>query len=147
MMERMMKAAAALIGMVISFFSDIPPYIWVLIAVMTLDYISGLLCGAAGVSTKTEGGGLSSTAAFRGLVKKCEVMVLVLLAVLLDSTIAMEIGANFSAVTGAVCAWFIASEGVSILENAAELGLPIPGVLKQALEIMKGVGEEGAQEK
>lgn len=37
--------------------------------------------------------------------------------------------------------WFIASEGVSVIENAAELGLPIPGVLKKALEVMKSAGD------
>ena len=46
-----------------------------------------------------------------------------------------------AAVTGAVCVWFIASEGISILENAAELGLPIPGPLERALEVMRGAGE------
>ena len=44
---------------------------------------------------------------------------------------------TFNAVTGATCLWFIASEGVSVLENAAELGVPIPGILRKALELLQ----------
>lgn len=140
-METMYKIAAAAAGAVISFFTGMPVIVWVLIAVMTLDYVTGLICAAAGKSTKTEGGRLSSTAAFVGLLKKVMTLVLVLLAALLDWVVRLEVGVSFSAVTGAVCLWFIAGEGISIVENAAEIGLPIPKVLTRALEIMKGVGE------
>ena len=67
---------------------------------------------------------------------------LVLLAVLLDLAVQTGAGVSFSAVTGATCMWFIASEGVSILENAALMGLPIPEVLTRALETMRGGDKE-----
>ena len=59
------------------FFTGLPPIIWVLLAVMTLDYITGLLCGLAGKSPKTETGGLSSKTAFEGLLKKVLILIVV----------------------------------------------------------------------
>ena len=132
----MIRSFAAAAGAVISFFTGIPVIMWVLIGMMSLDYITGLITGALGVSNKTEGGKLSSRAALEGLVKKGVVLMVVLLAVLIDSS-----GVSFNAVTGATCLWFIASEGVSVLENAAELGVPIPGILRKALEILKDGGQ------
>ena len=141
-MEYIYKAAAAAAGAIISFFTGIPVIMWVLIGMMTLDYITGLITGALGVSNKTEGGKLSSRAAFEGLVKKGVVMMLVLLAVLVDVAVANSSGMSFNAVTGATCLWFIASEGVSVIENAAELGVPVPAILTRALEILKDVGQK-----
>ena len=132
------KALAAAAGAVISFFTGLPAIMWVLIGVMTLDFMTGLITGAMGVSGKTEGGRLSSRAAFEGLMRKVMVLLVVLLAVLLDLAVQTGAGVSFSAVTGATCLWFIASEGVSILENAALMGLPIPDVLIRALETMRG---------
>ena len=62
-MEYIYKAAAAAAGAIISFFTGIPVIMWVLVGMMTLDYITGLITGALGVSNKTEGGKLSSRAA------------------------------------------------------------------------------------
>lgn len=144
-MENIMKALAAAAGAVLSFFVGLPPIMWVLLAVMTLDYATGLICGAMGKSLKTDNGGLSSKAAFSGLLKKAMILVVVALAALLDWAVAAGAGVSFTAVTGATCLWFIASEGVSIIENAAEIGIPIPGVLHQALEIMKGANADDAE--
>ena len=135
------KALAALLGAVISFFTGIPVIMWVLIGVMTLDFVTGLITGAMGVASKTEGGKLSSRAAFEGLMRKVMVLLVVLLAVLLDLAVQTGAGVSFSAVTGATCLWFIASEGVSILENAAHMGLPVPEILTRALEVMRGSEE------
>lgn len=141
-MENVYKAAFAGAGAVISFFTGLPVIMWVLIGMMTLDYVTGIITGWMGVSNKTEGGKLSSRAAFTGLLKKVGVLMVVLLAVLLDLAVANSAGVSFNAVTGATCLWFIAAEGVSVLENAAEMGIPIPGVLRRALEILKAGGED-----
>lgn len=141
-MENVYKALAAVAGAVASFFTGIPVIMWVLIAMMTLDYVTGLITGALGVSSKTEGGHLSSRAAFEGLMRKVMVLLVVILAALLDLAVQSGAGVTFNAVTGATCLWFIASEGVSVLENAAELGIPIPGVIRSALEIMRGNSDE-----
>lgn len=141
-MNTVVKISAAAAGAVISFFTGLPVIMWVLIGVMTLDYVTGLITGAMGVSNKTDGGRLSSRAAFMGLIRKVMVLLVVLLAVLLDLAVQTGAGVSFSAVTGATCMWFIASEGVSILENAALMGLPIPEVLTRALETMRGGDKE-----
>ena len=140
-MDTIVKALAAAAGAVISFFTGLPVIMWVLIGVMTLDFVTGLITGAMGVSSKTQGGRLSSRAAFEGLMRKVMVLLVVLLAVLLDLAVQTGAGISFSAVTGATCLWFIASEGVSILENAAQMGLPVPEVLTRALEVMRGSEE------
>lgn len=137
-MNMVIKALAAAAGAVISFFTGLPVILWVLMGVMTLDYATGLITGAMGVSNKTEGGRLSSRAAFEGLMRKMMILVVVLLAALLDLAVQTGAGVSFSAVTGATCLWFVASEGVSILENATNMGLPIPEALTRALEIMRG---------
>lgn len=141
-MENILKWTAAVIGAVISFISGIPVIMWVLIGMMTIDFVTGLITGMLGVSNKTEGGKLSSRAAFEGLMKKVMVLLVVFLAVLVDLAVQTGAGVSFNAVTGATCLWFIASEGISVLENAAELGVPIPDVLLRALEIMKSGHEE-----
>lgn len=140
--EKIWKAIAAAAGAVASFFCGLPPILWVLLAVMTLDYLTGILCGIMGKSPKTEHGGLSSSTAFTGLLKKLLIIAIVSLAYLLDHAVTLNVGVQFAAVSGATCLWFIASEGISIVENAAQMGVPIPKALKQALEVMKGHGEE-----
>ena len=136
-MDNLYKIAAAAAGAVISFFTGIPVIMWVLIAMMTLDYVTGLMTGMMGVSSKTEGGKLSSRAAFDGLMRKIMIVLVVILSVLVDLAVQYGAGVTFNAVTGATCLWFIASEGVSVLENAAELGVPIPGILRKALELLQ----------
>ena len=140
-MKKVTEILAAIGGAIASFFCGLPPIIWVLIAVMSIDYVTGIVCGFMGLSPKTETGGLSSSAAFRGLLKKALILLVVLLAALLDKAVAMGTGITFEAVAGATCLWFIASEGFSILENVAAMGVPIPKVLMQALEIMRSKGE------
>ena len=136
-MDNLYKIAAAAAGAVISFFTGIPVIMWVLIAMMTLDYVTGLMTGMMGVSSKTEGGKLSSRSAFDGLMRKIMIFLVVILSVLVDLAVQYGAGVTFNAVTGATCLWFIASEGVSVLENAAELGVPIPGILRKALELLQ----------
>lgn len=141
-MNTLYRAYAAAVGALVSFVTGVPVILWVLIGVMTLDYVTGLLTGALGVSNKTQGGGLSSRAAFEGLLRKVMVLLVVLLAVLLDLAVQTGAGTSFSAVSGATCLWFIASEGVSVLENAAQMGLPIPQALAKTLEVMRGNDEQ-----
>ena len=135
------EALAAVAGAIASFFWGLPPIIWILLAVMTIDYITGIICGMMGKSPNTETGGISSKVAFVGLLKKMLIILVVLLAALLDKAISMSAGITFEAVAGATCLWFIASEGFSILENAATMGIPVPKVLLKLLEVMKEKGD------
>ena len=139
-MKRLTEALAAALGAVLSFFAGLPPILWILLAVITLDYITGIICGAMGKSPKTENGGLSSKEAFQGLLKKALILFVVLLAALLDRAVSMSADIEFAAVSGATCLWFIASEGMSVLENAAAMGVPIPRILLNMLELFKSMG-------
>lgn len=146
MMKKIMEILAAVGGAIVSFFVTMPPLVWILIAVMTIDFITGLLCGAMGKSDKTENGYIASSTAFIGLLKKALILLIVLLANLLDMAVSAGAGITFEAVMGATCLWFIASEGLSILENAAKIGIPVPKILLRLLEIMKDKGN-GPEEK
>lgn len=145
-MKKLVELLAAAGGAIVSFFSDLPPIMWVLLAVMTIDYLTGIICGLMGKSQKTENGGVSSSAAFKGLLKKVLILLAVILAALVDRAIGMTANIQFEAVAAATCLWFVASEGFSIIENMALMGIPIPNILKQALEVMKSKGN-GESEK
>lgn len=140
-MKKLLEILSAIGGAIVSFFVTMPPLVWILIAVMSIDYITGLICGAMGKSEKTENGYLKSHEAFKGLLKKALILLVVLLAALLDMAVSKGKGIQFEAVMGATCLWFIASEGLSILENVARMGVPVPKILLKLLEVMKSKGD------
>ena len=103
-----------------------------LIIMMAVDYITGLL--VAGIwhkSQKTEDGRLESRAGWKGLVRKGVTLLIVLVAARLDLVIGSTLIRD-TAVIG-----FIANEGISIVENAGLMGVPMPGVVQNALEVLK----------
>lgn len=110
----------------------------VLVALMAADYITGLL--VAGVfhrSVKTESGALSSRVCFIGLVKKCLILMLVWLGVMLDKAL----GCDY--VRLAVVLFFIGNEGLSLLENVGLMGVPYPAFLRRMLEALRDKGDGG----
>ena len=139
--KKIVEALSAAAGAVLSFFCTLPPVVYILIGVMSVDFVTGLICGALGKSEKTETGGLSSRTAFKGLLKKVLILLIVLLAFMIDLAIASTAGIEFSAIMWAVCLWFIASEGMSVVENVSLAGVPVPKIIKQALDILKKKGE------
>lgn len=103
-----------------------------LVGFMASDYITGLI--VAGVfkrSGKSEGGALDSRAGFKGIVKKCAVLVLVWMGAIMDGVI----GADY--IRTAVTLFFIANEALSVIENIGLMGVPYPAFLKSALEAIK----------
>ena len=146
-MKKVTEWLAAAAGAIASFFISMPPLVWILIGVMSIDYITGLICGAMGKSQKTESGYLASHEAFKGLLKKGLILLVVLLAALLDEAVSKGAGIQFEAVMGACCLWFIASEGLSILENVASIGVPVPKILIKLLDIMRSKGDGPEEEK
>lgn len=102
-----------------------------LIAFMAVDYVTGLILAAVRKSPKTDTGGLSSRIGLKGLVKKCVILMLVLVSARLDITL------GTSYIRDAVCIGFIANELLSIIENAGLLGVPMPQALKNAVEILQ----------
>ncbi len=104
----------------------------VLVGFIAADYATGLL--VAGVfhrSEKTAGGALSSRAGFQGIARKCGIFLLVLLAVLLDRA------TGNTCIRAAVCLFFIANEGLSVLENLGLMGVPYPRFLREMLEALR----------
>jgi len=96
-----------------------------LLIAIVIDYISGLI---KAYNTKT----LSSSIGFRGILKKVGVLLIVMLAVLVD-----RVTLNNGGVRTLVIYYFVANEGLSVLENLAQAGLPIPKKLKDALKVIK----------
>lgn len=113
----------------------------VLIGCMVVDYLTGLVVAAMfKKSPKSEGGALESRAGLKGIVKKCGILALVLIGVWLDQLL----GAAYVRV--AVCLFFIANEGLSILENLGLMGVPYPAFIKNILEAIKEKGNTGEKE-
>lgn len=107
-----------------------------LLLMIAVDYATGLVvAGVFHTSTKSEGGALESRAGFKGLVRKCGILALVLLAAMLDELT----GQSF--VRTAVCLFFIANESLSVLENIGLMGVPYPAFLKKMLEVLREKAE------
>lgn len=111
----------ALTGWLSTFLGGMDGLLCALAACMVLDYITGVLCA---VSDRK----LSSAVGFRGIARKGLMLCLVGLAHLLDT----RCGSG-STLRSAVIAFYLSNEGVSILENAARLGLPVPDGLREIL--------------
>lgn len=131
--ERILKILAAVGGAVAGWFGGWSALLTALAIIMCLDYITGCMAAFAGKSTKTEGGRWLSSESFKGLLRKGAIVVMVLLATLLDRAIGTE-GMIFQT---AVCCYYLANEGLSIIENVALLGVPVPGIIKKALEALR----------
>ena len=133
MWDKIIKTICAVGGAIAGMFGQWPEMLTILVVAMTLDYISGVIVAASGKSQTTESGGLSSNVGFVGLAKKGFIMLIVLLATLLDHAI----GDSAMLFQSAAACYYIANEGLSILENAVLMDLPVPGVIKRALEELK----------
>lgn len=103
-----------------------------LLICMAIDFITGLIvAGVFKKSTKSENGALESHAGFKGLSKK----VIVLFFVLIGHRLDLMMGSEYIR-TGLIIA-FIVNELISITENAGLIGIPIPRVLENAIDILK----------
>lgn len=110
-----------------------------LIILMAVDYISGLV--VAGVfknSNKSESGTLDSKAGFKGLCRKCMIVLFVLIGNHLDLMIGVDYARN------AIIIGFAANELISIVENAGQMGVPVPKVVLNAIEVLKKKEEDAA---
>ena len=125
--DTIIKTLSGAVGAVIGFlYGDITGLFIAIIALMALDYVTGILCGIAEKA-------LSSEVGFKGLVKTLIVRGIIAVGHLIDTYI---IGTG-SALMTAVILFFAANEGISILENAARLGLPVPQKLRDILEQLR----------
>ena len=127
--DKVLKIAAAGLGAVAGIFGGWDWLISVLLACMVADYVSGTLVAWMGKSLKTEYGGLSSKVGWVGLVRKGLMMMVVLVAALLDRAL----GTDTAMFRDAVCWFYIANEGISLMENLNLAGVPFPNKLKELL--------------
>ena len=104
-------------GWVGYFVGGLDGLIYALIVFVVIDYITGVMCA---INDKT----LSSQIGFRGICRKVLIFLLVGMANILDVNI----------IGTAVIFFYLSNEGVSLLENAAHLGLPVPEKIKEVLE-------------
>lgn len=105
--------------------------VYALILFVAADYVTGVMCAAVDKR-------LSSEIGFKGICKKVLIFVLVGLANILD----VQIIGTGSVLRTAVIFFYISNEGVSLLENAAHLGLPVPEKLKNILQQLHNRAEE-----
>ena len=101
-------------------------FLYALVAFMMIDYLTGVMLA---ILEKN----LSSSIGFRGIFKK----VMIFLMVAIGHTIDAYLIKNGEAIRTAVIFFYISNEGISILENSAKLGLPIPGKLREILIQLK----------
>src|SRR5690606_32453048 len=131
-MENVYKLSMTALGGIIG-------YLWggwnallgILLAFVIIDYITGFI--AAGAEGK-----LSSEVGFKGIAKKIIIFVLVAVGHLLDKAL----GGQNDMFRDATIFFFLANELLSIIENSGRAGVPIPQILHNAVEILKGKGDE-----
>lgn len=105
---------------------------------MAIDYATGLMvAGLFHKSPKSPGGGLESMAGWKGLARKCVTLLMVVMAHEMDVLL------GICYIRDAVVIGFCANEVISIIENAGLMGLPIPEVLRGAIDQLKRKGGPG----
>ena len=128
-------AITALGGWLGYFLGGLDGLLITLIVFAALDYITGVMCAIADHT-------LSSAVGFKGICRKVIIFALVGIGHILDTQV---IGSG-SVLRTAVIFFYISNEGVSLVENAAHLGLPIPEKLKAVLEQLHDRSEKGGDE-
>ena len=127
--HKTVKIAAGAAGAIAGLFGGWDSLLKVLMAMMAADYLSGILVAVMGRSQKTEYGGLSSKVGAHGLARKGLMLLVVLVAALLDQAI----NAQTAVCRNAACWFYIAHEGLSLLENMSLAGVPFPKKIKRLL--------------
>ena len=113
------------------FLGDCDGLVLALLLFVVMDYITGIMCAIADKK-------LSSEVGFKGICRKVLIFMLVGIANILD----VQVIGTGSVLRTAVIFFYLSNEGISLLENAAHLGLPIPEKLKLVLEQLHERSEE-----
>ena len=106
-----------------------------LVMFVVVDYLTGVMCAVADRN-------LSSEVGFKGICRKVLIFLLVGIANILD----VQVIGTGSVLRTAIIFFYLSNEGVSLLENAAHLGLPIPEKMKDILEQLHDRAEEGGDD-
>jgi len=119
---RLQMAITAVGGWLGYFVGGVDGLMTALLVLMVLDYVTGVMCAVIDRE-------LSSSVGFRGIFKKVLILMLVGVAHIVD----LHVVGTGEALRSAVICFYLSNEGVSVLENAGHLGLPIPEKLKAIL--------------
>lgn len=129
-MQYVFAAMGGALGAVMGGFDG---FLYALVVFVAVDYVTGVMVGILNKE-------LSSQIGFRGIFKKVVIFSLVAVAHIID----IHVIRNGSVLRTAVIFFYLSNEGISILENAVNIGLPVPEKLKSVLEQLKeGNGHEG----
>lgn len=115
------------------FLGGLDGFLYALITFVAIDYLTGVICAI--VDKK-----LSSEIGAKGILKKVLIFAMVGLAQILDTQVLEN--PDGGAIRTAVIFFYLSNEGISILENAGHIGLPIPKKLKTILKQLHGRDEE-----
>ena len=122
-------------GALAYFYGDLTKLVICLFGFIAIDYLSGIICAI----TKKE---LSSRVGFLGLARKCHILIMVGIGNLIDITLGLD-----GITKSLVCCFYICNEGISILENAHSLGLPIPTkLITLLLSVKRGMNDDESEE-
>ncbi len=130
MRETLSTIGAVLITTVVYLLGGADVALQCLVTAIALDYVSGII---RAFNSKT----LSSRIGFTGILKKIGILLLVMLSVLID-----RVTGGTGAIRTLVIYYFVANEGLSIIENLGQAGLPIPTVIKRALRSLRDQSNE-----
>jgi len=131
-MDHIFKTVVSIGGALASYlFGGWSALLGILLAFVAFDYISGIIASA------TEGK-LSSKIGFKVIPKKVMIFVMVAMGNLVDQAL----GGDNHIFRDGVIFFYLANELLSIIENAGRAGLPIPEQIKNAVDILKGKGED-----
>ncbi|UFU00376.1 phage holin family protein [Radiobacillus kanasensis] len=134
-MENLFKILIASGGTIVSYlFGGWSTLLQILMVFIVIDYLTGLMAGW---------GKWNSKVGFKGIAKK--VMILVLVAV--GHAVDTVLGGDSHFIRDAVIFFYLANESLSIIENAGRTGLPIPNVLKKAVETLSEKSESEVKKK
>lgn len=129
--EAVQYAFAALGGAVGAVMGGFDGFLYALIVFVVMDYLTGIM---AAILNKR----LSSEVGFHGIFKKVVIFALVAVGHIVDTHVIQ----NGSVIRTAVIFFYLSNEGISILENASLIGLPVPQKLKDVLEQLRDGKEE-----
>ena len=122
-------AFAALGGFLGWFLGGVDGFLYALVTFMAIDYITGVMCAIADKN-------ISSEVGFKGICRKVVILALVGIGNILD----VYVLGNGSVLRTAVIFFYLSNEGISLLENAGHIGLPIPEKLKDILAQLHNKG-------
>ena len=128
---KLQMAIAAVGGWLGYFVGGVDGLMTALLVLMVMDYVTGVMCAVIDRE-------LSSSVGFRGIFKKVLILMLVGVAHIVD----LHVVRSGEALRSAVICFYLSNEGLSLLENAAHIGLPIPDKMKNVLAQLHGREEK-----